>query len=75
LIISLQTESKPTACMSFNYHQDHFATSWGLRTAAGSTAHSCCVAFGLDRLTLALFVTHGLDLQSWPEAVREQLSI
>jgi seryl-tRNA synthetase len=75
LIISLQAESKPTACMSFNYHQDHFATSWGLRTAAGSTAHTCCVAFGLDRLTLALFVTHGLDLQSWPEAVREHLSI
>jgi seryl-tRNA synthetase len=75
LIIPLQADSKPTACMSFNYHQDHFATSWNLRTAAGPTAHTSCVAFGLDRLTLALFVTHGLDLQSWPTPVRQHLSI
>lgn len=75
LVIPFQSDSKPTACMSFNYHQDHFATSWGLRTVAGPTAHTCCVAFGLDRLTIALFVTHGLDLQSWPKPVREHLSI
>jgi seryl-tRNA synthetase len=75
LIIPLHSDSKPTACVSFNYHQDHFATSWGLRTASGSPAHTCCVAFGLDRLTLALFVTHGLDLQSWPAPVLEHLSI
>lgn len=75
LLIPLKSEAKPTACMSFNYHRDHFGTSWGLRTAAGATAHTGCVAFGLDRLTLALFVTHGVDLQSWPAAVRENLSV
>lgn len=75
LIIPLQSESKPTACMSFNYHQDYFATAWGLRTSAGSTAHTCCVAFGIDRLALALFLTHGLDLESWPAALREHLSV
>jgi hypothetical protein len=31
------------------------------------------VAFGLDRLALALFATHGLDLQAWPVVVRETL--
>jgi seryl-tRNA synthetase len=75
LIVALQPESKPSACMSFNYHQDHFATSWGLQTASGSTAHTCCVAFGLDRLALALFVTHGLEVQSWPATVRKHLSL
>ena len=75
LIIPLQSESKPTACMSFNYHQDYFATAWGLRTPPGSTAHTCCVAFGIDRLALALFLTHGVDLEGWPAAVREHLSV
>jgi phosphopantetheine--protein transferase-like protein len=75
LLIPVQPDTKPTACISFNYHQDHFGTSWGLRTAAGITAHSACVAFGLDRLALALFATHGVDLQSWPAAVRENLPL
>jgi len=75
LLIPLQSDAKPTACMSFNYHRDHFGTSWDLRTAAGATAHTGCVAFGLERLSLALFVAHGVDLQGWPAAVRENLSI
>jgi len=75
LLIPVQSDAKPTACMSFNYHRDHFGTTWGLRTAAGATAHTGCVAFGLDRLSLALFVAHGVDMQRWPAAVRENLSI
>src|SRR5205814_3806829 len=75
LLIPVNSEEAPTACMSFNYHQDHFGTTWGLRTDDGAEAHTACAAFGLDRLTIALFATHGLDLEAWPQAVREALSL
>ena len=75
LLIPVNSEDAPTACMSFNYHQDHFGTTWGLHTDDGAVAHTACAAFGLDRLTIALFATHGLDLDAWPPAVREALSL
>jgi seryl-tRNA synthetase len=75
LLIPLKSNEQPTACMSFNYHLDHFGTAWGLRTVAGETAHTACVAFGLDRLALALFATHGINLQSWPAVVHENLAV
>jgi seryl-tRNA synthetase len=75
LLVPVNSEEAPTACMSFNYHQDHFGSTWGLRTDDGAVAHTACAAFGLDRLTIALFVTHGLDLETWPPTVREALSI
>jgi seryl-tRNA synthetase len=75
LLIPILSEDQPTACMSFNYHRDHFGTTWGLRTATGEVAHTACVAFGVDRLALALFASHGTDLRSWPVSVREALLI
>ena len=64
---------EPTAVASFNYHQDHFASSYGLRMADGSEAHTACLGFGLERITIALFRAHGLESQGWPDAVRERL--
>ena len=75
LLVPLRTGEPLTACMSFNYHRDHFGSIWGLRTATGEVAHTACVAFGLDRLALGLFAGHGLDLREWPAGVREVLSI
>jgi seryl-tRNA synthetase len=75
LLIPVNSEETPTACMSFNYHQDHFGTTWGLRTDDGEVAHTACAAFGLDRLTIALFATHGLEIDAWPIGVRETLCI
>jgi seryl-tRNA synthetase len=75
LLIPVNSEEEPTACMSFNYHQDHFGTTWGMRTNTGETAHTACVAFGLDRLGLALFATHGLDPSKWPAVTRKTLSV
>lgn len=74
-LIPIMSEEQPTACMSFNYHRDHFGATWNIRTEDGETAHTACVAFGLDRLALALFSTHGLELQKWPEVVRKSLSL
>ena len=75
LLIPVRSDQQLTACMSFNYHRDHFATTWGLQTAAGGMAHTACVAFGLERLGLALFATHGIAVQNWPAVVRETLSL
>jgi len=75
LLIPVNSEEQPTACMSFNYHQDHFGTIWGLQTDAREVAHTACVAFGIDRLGLALFATHGLDLHKWPASTRKILSV
>ncbi|WP_168878768.1 amino acid--[acyl-carrier-protein] ligase [Rhizobium sp. P28RR-XV] len=73
LLIPITSAAKPTACMSFNYHQDAFGTKWGLNFADGSVVHTACVGFGLERIALALFHTHGLDAREWPESVRKAL--
>jgi seryl-tRNA synthetase len=73
LLVPLRSEEQPTACMSFNYHRDHFGTAWGIADAAGEPAHTACVAFGMDRLAVAMFHTHGRDVARWPTSVRELL--
>ena len=75
LLIPVMSEEKPTACMSFNYHQDHFGEVWGLRGANGAVMHTGCVAFGMDRLAVALFATHGTDVAAWPDSVRSLLGL
>lgn len=62
-----------TAVSSFNLHHEHFGAAFGIRLHDGSVAHSACVGFGLERVTLALFRTHGLNVQAWPRDVREQI--
>ena len=75
LLIPVRSASEPTACMSFNNHCDHFGTAWNLRTAAGGAVHTGCVAFGMDRLALALFAAHGIEVAHWPAAVRAMLAL
>ncbi len=75
LAVPLRSEEQPTACMSFNYHRDHFGTTWGIADAKGEPAHTGCVAFGMDRLAVAMFHTHGTELAGWPARVREVLGI
>jgi len=75
LLVPLRSHEQPTACMSFNYHREHFGTTWGITDAAGDPAHTGCVAFGMDRLAVAMFHTHGIDLTRWPLAVREILGL
>jgi seryl-tRNA synthetase len=75
LLIPVRSVEQPTACMSFNCHRDHFSSTWGLHTEDGEAAHTACVAFGMDRLALALFAIHGLDLQQWPDEARQSLRL
>jgi seryl-tRNA synthetase len=64
---------EPTAVASFNYHQSHFADTFGLAMADGGEAHTACLGFGHERIVLALLKTHGLQTEAWPEEVRSQL--
>ena len=66
---------EPTAVASFNYHHDHFTATYGLELAGGGTAHTACLGFGLERISLALFHTHGLDTAAWPDEVRTELAL
>jgi seryl-tRNA synthetase len=67
---------EPTAVASFNYHQDHFSSTYGIEMdAADPTAHTACLGFGLERITLALLRTHGLDPDTWSSEVKQELGL
>lgn len=75
LLVPVRSADSPTACMSFNYHKEHFGEVWGLHNEAGELVHTGCVAFGMDRLAVALFVTHGAKVSGWPASVRTALNL
>lgn len=75
LVVPIATAEKPTAIASCNYHLDHFGHAFDIRTADGKPAHSACVGFGLERIALALFRTHGFDPARWPASVRRVLEL
>jgi seryl-tRNA synthetase len=75
LLVPVRSKESPTACMSFNYHKEHFGEVWGLHNANGDVLHTGCVAFGMDRLAVALFAIHGAKMRDWPSSVRETLKL
>lgn len=62
-----------TAITSANCHESHFGDSFDIFTADGDRAHSACIGFGLERITLALVKQHGVDPALWPLGVRGKL--
>lgn len=75
LVVAICKEEKPTAITSCNYHLDHFGVSFNILTPDGKPAHTACIGFGLERIALALFKTHGFDLKAWPQEVRGILAL
>jgi seryl-tRNA synthetase len=73
LLIPITSQESPTACLSFNYHKDKFALNWKLEQANRELAHTACVGFGMERMTLALLKHHGLSPKQWPASVRAKL--
>ena len=73
VLVPVISEQHPTAISSFNYHQDKFGSAFDIRTPDGEVAHTACLGFGLERVTMALFQHHGFDPATWPEAVRHVL--
>ncbi|WP_328859041.1 amino acid--[acyl-carrier-protein] ligase [Williamsia herbipolensis] len=71
LVVSLYGDlDDGTAVVSCNCHRDHFGETFTIATADGGVAHSACVGFGMERIALAMFATHGLDVSAWPAQQR-----
>jgi seryl-tRNA synthetase len=75
LLVPITDGAEPTACCSFNYAEDHFTDAWKIVMQDGAKAHSGCIGFGMERMTLALFRHHGLDPLRWPGGVRAVLDL
>lgn len=75
LVATVASASRPTPIASANCHRDHFGVAFAITTPSGEPAHSACVGFGVERITLALLRAHGLDLEAWPGPVRERLGL
>ena len=75
IVSPICSTEQPTAITSANCHLDHFGDSFEIQTNEGEVAHTACVGFGLERITLALFHTHGLDPTHWPSGVRGALGL
>jgi seryl-tRNA synthetase len=75
IVTAICSDEKKTAISSFNYHLDHFGKSFDIESAPSTPAHSSCVGFGLERITLALLKTHGLSHVDWPREVRAALAL
>lgn len=75
LVIAVASTEKPTAITSCNCHLDHFGHTFDIKTADGGYAHSACIGFGLERIALALFKTHGFDTDRWPGEVKNVLGL
>ena len=75
VVVPIASDTNPTAIISLNYHQDHFGSLFGIRTADGNVAHTACIGFGLERITLALYRTHGTSRAAWPSGARKALGL
>ncbi len=75
IVTPIRSDERPTAIISLNCHHDHFGELFDIRTADGAVAHTACVGFGLERITLALYRQHGFDRTRWPGSAREALSL
>jgi seryl-tRNA synthetase len=63
--------NRTIAAASFNLHETFFGNAFDIRTAAGTPACTGCVAFGIERWTLALLACHGPDPDHWPDFTRD----
>ena len=75
LVVPICSETQPTAISSCNYHLDYFGLAFDIEGPDEAPAHTACIGFGLERIALALFKTHGLDHRRWPAAVRGLLAL
>jgi len=73
VLVPVISAEDPTAVCSFNFHQEHFGSTFAIRTQDGNVANTACLGFGLERIVMALFKTHGFDVEQWPADVRKQL--
>jgi seryl-tRNA synthetase len=75
VIVPMLGGAAPTALLSVNAHGSHLGKLFDIRTHEGKLAHTACVAFGIERLALALLDQYGLQLTQWPESLQVRLGL
>jgi seryl-tRNA synthetase len=67
--------NRTTAAASFNLHDTFFGEAFDIHLADGRPATTACLAFGIERWTLAFLTAHGPDASRWPSttAVEKQV--
>jgi seryl-tRNA synthetase len=73
VLVPVISKEDPTAVCSFNFHQEHFGHTFDIHTEDGNVANTACLGFGLERIVMALFKTHGFDPAKWPAQARDKL--
>ncbi len=73
VLVPVISAEDPTAVCSFNFHQEHFGSTFDIRTPDGQVANTACLGFGLERIVMALFKTHGFEVSTWPREVARLL--
>lgn len=58
---------------SYNYHQDFFGRQLNIQQKDGTSIHTGCLAFGLERIAFAFLSQFGLDKENWPSYVKERI--
>lgn len=58
------------AAVSFNTHGTTLGEAFSLTARGGGSAHTGCVAVGLERLAYAFLSRHGTNPDGWPQPVR-----
>lgn len=59
---------------SLNAPKDYLTKRFDIRTPDGQLAHSCCLAFGLDRFCLAVLAQCGIEPEDWPKPLQEEIA-
>lgn len=62
------------AVASFNLHERHFGTTFGITGPDGRPVATACAGFGLERLTYAVLCQLGDDPASWPDLLRARMA-
>ncbi|MDQ2639169.1 MAG: amino acid--[acyl-carrier-protein] ligase [Pseudomonadota bacterium] len=70
VLVPVISAENPTAVCSFNFHQEHFGSTFEIRQSDGRIANTACLGFGLERVTMALLKEHGFDPGKWPSEAR-----
>jgi seryl-tRNA synthetase len=66
----ISIDANTTALASVNYHEDYFGSRFAITDCHGEPASSCCLAFGIERLTAAGILTWGPTPDNWPKELR-----
>lgn len=74
-VTPISSDQHPTAIVSLNHHQDYFGRLFAIHLPDGTAANTSCVGFGLERIALALYRSHGFVRRQWRSSIRTALGL